>query len=234
MVAALYNEENPEGTVAASVPPNLTRMVPSLATITWARLTISFEHWFVEGHPTLPGPDETPLALFGLAASWLTFEWRHQMSEGLADLLAVFGFSPLTHLEVVGSCATVTTETWTTVFRTFPCLVSLGADAEGALFDGLRAAESPARGMAPGDFESDLPMPVCRGLERISLFSYTDVLRTPEPLFEPLIECLRYRAERGTRLKELHMNLHAWMDSVKVYLPQLKDLVSEVELKCTS
>ncbi|KAM5544291.1 hypothetical protein V8D89_001951, partial [Ganoderma adspersum] len=233
VVASLYNEEHPEGTVRASVPQNLAGTVPSLATLTWARITVSFEQWFIEGHPTLPGPDETPLAVFSLTTSWLTFEWRHQMSEGLADLLAVFGAAPLTHLEVVGSCATVTAETWTTVFRTFPCLVSLEAAAEGALFVGLQAAESPAS-LTPDNAESDSPTIACRGLERISVFHYSNLLHTPESVLEPAIDCLRYRAEKGTRLKELRMMLNMQMDSAQRYLPHLKDLVSEVELKCTS
>ncbi|PIL25338.1 hypothetical protein GSI_13227 [Ganoderma sinense ZZ0214-1] len=185
-----------------------------------------------------PQPYETPLVELALVSSWLAFQWEHGMSDGLADLLAVFSASPLTHLEVVGLCAPVSAETWATVFRMFPSLVSLdaGAEAEGALFAGLREAESESACMesvAWGDCtEAGSRIPACRGLERISVTPYSGLSQTPEQILEPLIHCLRYRAERGIRVKQLYLDLNMRIDGVKRYLPQLEDLVSNVKVKC--
>ncbi|PIL25279.1 hypothetical protein GSI_13168 [Ganoderma sinense ZZ0214-1] len=129
-VGAKYDEGQRGETIGTSLPPNLVNTLPNVATFTWARLTLVLDWW-------------TPDPI--LARS----DWEERMSDSLDDLLTVFGDARLTHLEVIGLCATVTAETWITVFQAFPCLVSLEADAEAALFDGLHAASLAS--LAPSD-----------------------------------------------------------------------------------
>lgn len=231
MQASLHDEGDGGATIRACVPPVLANTLPSLTTFTWARLTVVFAHdvWSIEGHPTKREPGMIPLALLSMDPCRHVIDWEHHTLDCLDDLLAVFGAASLTHLEVIGVCATVTAETWATVFQAFPCLVSLDADAEGALFDGLHVASL----VSPVSDGAESQTVACRGLDHISLVAYcSGLLRPPELVLEPLVDCLRNRAEKGTRVKQLHMNLHMRMDSVRRYLPQLEDLVSEVTLRC--
>ncbi|KAI1786903.1 hypothetical protein LXA43DRAFT_848516, partial [Ganoderma leucocontextum] len=114
------------------------------------------------------------------------------------DLIAIFSPAPLTHLEIIGECAPVDAETWATLFQTFPSLLSFQGAAHAALFSGLREASvASPRGQPTA----------CPGLERIWVDGYWETLKAMKTVVDPLLDCLRYRAERGTRLKELHMEI---------------------------
>ncbi|KAI1788150.1 hypothetical protein LXA43DRAFT_1026425 [Ganoderma leucocontextum] len=214
-----FDEEERGDTLRAVVPPNLRNSLPGLATLTWGRLIMTYEEYSIECHPTKPGRGETVLVELALTSS--AVGWAGRMSDGLTDLLELFGSAPLTHLETLGYCTTVDVEIWAQLFRTFPSLVSLEADVDEAVFTGLLEASlaSPVDGPV-----------VCRALERVSMTDEWGVLKNVEPLLDPLIHCLLYRADRGTRLKELHLGFHGVARAAvrEKYLPQLENLVSNI------
>ena len=215
-------------TLRAIVPPSLTSSLPRLPTVRWGRLIVTGEQCSILCHPTKPRRDETPLVELSLKCP-LQLNWEYCLSDGLTDLLALFGFAPLTHMEVERYFSIVDAEAWARFFRAFPSLVSLEADAEEALYAGLYEASLSS----PADDATE-PM-ACRGLERLSLGDSWGLWRdTPvHLLLDPLIHCLRYRADRGVRLKELHMDSRVQKDVLEEYLPLLKEVVSNVVLKTT-
>ncbi|KAI1788152.1 hypothetical protein LXA43DRAFT_1026435 [Ganoderma leucocontextum] len=233
ITAEMGAEEERADTLRAIVPgpPNLASSLPGLTTVTWVRLLATSEEWAIGCHPTQPGMDEP--ALIELALMWSDIEpigWGHpsRMQDGMADLLALLGSAPLTHLDIMGHCPTVDTETWARLFRTFPSLVSLTADAARALFAGLHEASLSLANPVTGGTQ---PAIACRGLKRISINDHLGKLGKLEPLMDSLIRCLRYRADRGTRLEELEVDFHQITDATRMYLPQLKDIVSKVVME---
>ncbi|PIL25343.1 hypothetical protein GSI_13232 [Ganoderma sinense ZZ0214-1] len=152
--------------------------------------------WTLAGHPTQPEQDARPLVMLDLHPSPFALDWDERMPDGLDDLLAVFGFAPLTHLEVIGICAAVTADNWAAVFLAFPCLVSLRAGTEATLFEGLHTA-SLGSVEPPDNTTSHAQALACPGLERIHVVAYCTGLRRPaETVFEPLVECNYWTARR--------------------------------------
>ena len=147
------------------------------------------------------------------------------MPDGLADLCTLLGSASLTNLEVVGFVSTAEAGAWARLFQAFPSLVSLEAGADGALFYGLYQASvaSPA-----GESVA------CRGLERIMIVDYEVGWWRLEQVLDPLVYCLHYRSERGTRLKEFYWEVDLRNDDnrdvTQGYLPCLEELVSMVRI----
>ncbi|PIL25339.1 hypothetical protein GSI_13228 [Ganoderma sinense ZZ0214-1] len=214
-------------TLRAIVPPapHLASSLPGLGTVTWARLVVTSDQYAIECPYTQPGHEDPDAFLIQLALTSSTVpelqvEWDDHMPEGVADLFALLQSAPLTHLEVSGSCSIVDAGTWARLFRTFPSLVSLEIGASGSIFTGLHEASltSPVGGPV-----------ICRGLGRIAISDYHEVIERPEWVFDPLISCLRYRAERGTQLGELHLKLHETTDEdIFRYISEFRDVASNV------
>lgn len=121
---------------------------------------------------------------------------------------------------------------WVTLFHSFPTLETLEVDGWGlatGLWKGLRIASRTPEAN-PGVPDLVGPTVVCHGLHTIRLGRY---LRVDEQLLDEIVECLRVRADRGTRLRELYMMLwhHHHQDYAgmkETYVPLLQDLVEEV------
>ncbi|KAM5544288.1 hypothetical protein V8D89_001948 [Ganoderma adspersum] len=191
-----------DDTLCAILPQNFRTSLPQLTNVTWCRLTTIYEENTIACHPTIPEPDETPLVKLSLTSSTGP-NWECRLSDGIADLLALFSSAPVTHLATLGhTLSTVSgVESWVRLFRGFPALVSLEADIDDMVLTGFLVASL----MSPRDG----PV-VCRGLEHITLNDEWGHLREVrvEPVFDPLVRCLLYRAERGTRLEELRLEFH--------------------------
>ncbi|KAM5544285.1 hypothetical protein V8D89_001945 [Ganoderma adspersum] len=220
-IEALAEEER-EITLRALVPPNVASSLPRISTVAWARLVITCDEYAIEC-PSMQleqESDETMLVKLAFTSSPGP-DWSDSMPGGLADLLALFGSAPLTHLELFGDSSAVAAETWTALFRAFPALVSLEAEADGALFTCLHEAS------LSNSADEEV---ACRGLERIVLNDDWGVSGRLEWVLDPLIRCLRYRAEKGSRLQELCLALPQDLSALKVYLAQLEELVPNLEL----
>ena len=229
ITATVYFDDGDNGavendTLCAILPPNFRTSLPQLMTVTRCRLTTIYEENTIECYSTTPEPDETPLVKLSLTSSTGP-NWECRLSDGIADLLALFSSAPVTHLVTLGhTLSTVSgVESWVRLFRGFPALVSLEADIDDMVLTGFQVASL----MSP----QDGPV-VCRGLEHITLNDEWGHLREVrvEPVFDPLVRCLLYRAERGTRLKELRLEFHrtARVAVRETYLPQLENLVANV------
>ena len=154
-------------------------------------------------------------------------QWDYQLSDGVTDLVALFGSAPLTHLESRGYCvsAAYDVESWAKLFRAFPSLVLLEVDADDTVLAGFLEASLAT--------PTNLNQPVaCLGLERIVLNDEWGALTGDrvDAVFDPLVRCLVYRAERGARLKELRLEFHRAVREAlrEKYLPQLESLVPDV------
>ena len=227
-------EEQPN-TLLAIVPsmPGLTSSLPGLAVVTRARLHIV--RWIqhaIECFSTQLGRDEVRVIELAPTDSTDVIDLRDSMdlSDTLADIVVLLRSAPLTHLEIIGQFTSVGAETWISIFRTFPSLVSLEAGVDETLFDGLQEvslASFPEEQVA------------CLQLERICISYGQGDPESPELLFKPLVDYLRCRADKGSRLKELcidaslctRRDVHVHIDAIKVYLPCLEDLVTKVELR---
>ncbi len=220
-----------DDTLCAIIPPNVRSSLPQFANVTRGRLKVTLEHCTVECHPTEPEPGE-PVLVTHLALTSPTGSscWEGDLSHGISDFLMLFGSAPLTHLEVAGYCDSIAagTDAWASLFRTFPSLVSLEADGDDMAVTGLLEASlaSPADGPV-----------VCQGLECITLNdewgNLPVTLTGPDQVafaFDPLVRCLRYRADRGARFKELRLELHRVAQAAvrEKYLPQLESLVQNI------
>ena len=212
-------------TLCDVLPPDLrTSLRPQLTNVTWGRLTTVYDEYTIECHSTIPEPDETTLVKLSLT-SYMGRQWDYRQSGGIADLIALFGSAPLTHLETRGYCvsASYVMKRWVRLFRAFPSLVSLEVAADDTVLAGFLEASLAS--------PTDQPV-VCRRLERIVLNDEWVSLKGDrmDAIFEPLLRCLVYRAERGARLKELRLEFHreAREAAGEKYLSQLESLVSDV------
>ena len=149
------------------------------------------------------------------------------MPSGIDDLVEIFSPAALTYLEIIGECAAVEVETWTTLFCTFPSSLSFRGAAHAALFSGLRGAwVASVSGV----------LIRCPRLERVWVDGYWETSGAMKAAVDPLLDCLQFRAERGTRLKELHMEIccpDAEGAFVSQCLPLLREFVSNVMFEPT-
>ncbi|KAI0704611.1 hypothetical protein C8Q76DRAFT_752217 [Earliella scabrosa] len=151
------------------------------------------------------------------------------LPRGLVDLVNLFQGAPVTHLSITGEHGAPALDSahWAAVFRAFPeleqLLLPLGGGRTKALWEGLLHA-SVTSTEAGGSV-------ACRALRRVFL-DVDAIFSVSEDLLETIVECLRVRAARGTRLQELYLYMFHDCDEEyeamhATFMPQLKALVTQ-------
>lgn len=137
------------------------------------------------------------------------------------DLLLLYAGAPVKHLSVEAFHGFDLTDPWVPVLHAFPDLEHLSLYGMGDLLD-VSLALTPERNA--GDHEGKSV--VCPSLRSLLFEGDFDVF--PDSV-QALLDCLRYRAERGSRLEEF-----TWISEVKWnerYRQPLEELVDEVVWK---
>ncbi|KAI0755526.1 hypothetical protein C8Q74DRAFT_312174 [Fomes fomentarius] len=138
------------------------------------------------------------------------------------ELLLLYAGAPVKHLSVEAYHGFDVTDPWVPVLHAFPDLEHLSLHGMGDLLD-VSLALTPERDA--GDHEGKSGV-VCPSLRSLLFEGKFDVL--PDSV-QALLDCLRYRAERGSRLEEFTWISHA--GSNERYRQPLEELVGEVDLK---
>ena len=201
-------------TMTALLPPDRSTTLPGLATATAIRMMICDSEYQVEGVYDDPNstesrrPGEQQHILLTLSAEPDNPSWDPCLGQGLADLMDCFGQSPLTSLVVRGDHNYGTVPVWEAVFRTFPLLEKLDITSGTGLYDDISAvflalhAVSIGAGTAHTDSDSACAPLACPNLKKVCAQGLGTV-RT----YEAMVECFRYRGERGAALQLLCLEL---------------------------
>ncbi|KAI0755558.1 hypothetical protein C8Q74DRAFT_1304416 [Fomes fomentarius] len=164
--------------------------------------------------------------------------WGETFPIGLRDVLDVFRDAPLRHLLVYHGDYEVDVDPtlpWATLLRSFPMLETLKVDGwewVTGLWQGL--------GFASCALEANPDVPdlvgpgsvVCPGLHTMRLGYW---LFVDERMLDEIAECLRVRADRGTRLRRLYMTLSyhssVYVQKKETAVSRLQKLVGEVSVR---
>ena len=219
-------------------PPFWTRLTEATLRVHENRYTMTLEaHRQTDSPDSRPPHERVKLSIRSRAIH----EWIQSFPVGLRDLHDICRGTQLTKLEVWGHHDIVTPEPWILVLRASPKLEFLkicGWGLTTGFWDGLRAASLPP-GSDPNadpnvvnapESEPSTDAVACPGLRTIRLEGYLNV---DECLFEAIVESLRVRAERGTRLDEIYLALHHhrfqnYGELKKAFMPRLTEWVRDV------
>ena len=231
------NSPDTVNSISAMLPPgDLCATLPALSL---AR-TVNVEVWGDEyeiscGTPRATAKKDVPNAIFKLTNPGRG--WDRFMAQGLNDLVNAFGRSPLTRLNVDGDHRCGTVDAWARVFLAFPSLEMLDVSGEPhvsveTVFLGLHAASSPSsshtgvettetEGGATGDL-------ACPKLKTVNVEGKGTV-----EAYEAMLDCLRYRTEKGGVLETLNLGFAAHADDApsdvrRAYLLDLREVVDYV------
>ncbi|KAM5545710.1 hypothetical protein V8D89_000748 [Ganoderma adspersum] len=198
--------------MTALLPPNRSTTLPGLATATTIHMMICDSEYQVEGFYRDPNPmgsrrpGEQQHILLTLNTELGNPSWDPCLGQGLADLMECFGQSPLTSLVVRGDHSYGTVPVWEAVFRTFPLLKNLDITSGTGMYDDISAVFLALHAVSTGaihtDSDSACAPPACPHLKKV----YAQGLGTVRT-YEAMVECFRYRGERGAALQLLSLEL---------------------------
>ena len=224
--------------LAQLLPSDATPCLPMVQNVTRILLTAYDYTYELMGYDNEPYYwNARPIVKLSISAS-RACNLTEALPQALVDLVNLFQGAPLTYLSIssVHDPPAILPTHWAAVFRAFPQLevliLPVGHGMTKKMWEGLQHA-SPVTSADTGGAVA------CRALRRVC-FDVDAHFSVDEELLETILECLRVRAGRGTRLEELFLYMfprcfdeHEQMRAK--FLPQLKALVTRrVEYRCSN
>ncbi|TBU45465.1 hypothetical protein BD309DRAFT_711902 [Dichomitus squalens] len=215
-------------TLRSFLPSNPRDLLPGLASVTRATLFIT------GGEMSLHGWTAQKRVVLQASIHPLDDEdgWEAPLSEGLDDLLKILCPASLTHLTIHGESVVADPAEWATLFSSLPTLAWLQIGADDNAFVGLLMASRRRKR------STDEPI-ACSRLRRLAVKGDWFIYHNLDIFCDTLVECLQYRARRGSRLRVLQAQLIydeyvEWENTRtealfrRQHLPRLQRLVAEV------
>ena len=169
-------------------------------------------------------------------------DWSHLTQSGLRDILALLSQADVMHFEIEASYDDFIRHDFKAAFEAFPNLAKLRLNGEGSFEYILellapRGAEVPSTldslPEAAGASENNAGEMLCPRLRTLVIGDLDERWGQDDELLDKILDILRARAERGTRLDRFEIHLMHECDedheeACEKYIPLFKELVGEV------
>lgn len=205
----------------ALLPSNPGLVLPSLGLIRAVTIHVDDKEYSLRGSIE---PDKYLITL-ELESSSISQSWSLFSPHAMCNLANIFAFAPLTTLIFHGNCDQVGVETWRRIFHTYPLLNTLDTG------DTFRITATVVWALTPMG-TPNLLVP-CPNLQHLTVTG-----EFPEEDMERMLECLIDRENKGCWLESISIELCGFDEEDGMvmeveYMPDLRDLVSNVNFKFT-